>query len=50
MKQDSIPIAVIAAFLDASQLAFSMPVSEAKPARVCNSVLVEPVDHDEATG
>lgn len=46
MKMDSIPIAVIAAFLAASQLAFSLPTSESGRAPVRVGMPAEPSDRD----
>lgn len=49
MKKDSIPVAVIAAFLAASQLAFSLPASEALSAPIRNSAPADPSNRDEAS-
>lgn len=47
MKTDSIPMAVIAAFLAASQLAFSLPVGEAGRVALRDGVPAEPSDRSE---
>ena len=49
MNKDSIPMAVIAAFLAASQLAFSLPRGEVRPVPVSDSVPADPSDRDETS-
>lgn len=47
MKKDAIPMAVIAAFLAASQLAFSLPTSDSGTAPARDSRPAEPSGPDE---
>lgn len=47
MKKDSIPMAVIAAFLAASQLAFSLPTTDARTVPARDSQPADPSNRDE---
>ena len=49
MNKDAIPMAVIAAFLAASQLAFSLPSGEVRQVPVSDSVPADPSDRDETS-
>jgi len=50
MKKDSIPMAVVTAFLAASQLSFSLPTREARTVPGHSSLPAELSDGNDASG